>query len=90
MRNRQKDMMFDYFIQGMDSKMQATLNMMYFNSCRIDEENHRREMEEMKKEIVEEVLARIAVKVDTGEVVQEMKEFNKELEKLEKFAGGGH
>lgn len=29
MRNIQKDYMFDYFIQGMDEKMQTTLNMMY-------------------------------------------------------------
>lgn len=33
MSNRQRDAMFSYFIQGLDSKMQATLNMMYFNSC---------------------------------------------------------
>ena len=49
MRNIQKDCMFDYFIQGMDEKMQTTLNMMYLNSCMIDEENHRREMEQMKE-----------------------------------------
>ena len=33
MKNVQKDYMFDYFIQGMDEKMQNTLNMMYLNSC---------------------------------------------------------
>ena len=36
MKNVQKDYMFDYFIQGMDEKMQNTLNMMYLNSCMID------------------------------------------------------
>ena len=64
MKNVQKDYMFDYFIQGMDEKMQATLNMMYLNSCMIDEENHRREMEQMKEEIIQEVLSRITATVD--------------------------
>ena len=52
MRNIQKDCMFDYFIQGMDEKMQARLNMMYRNSMRIDEAHHRRAMGQMKEKIV--------------------------------------
>ena len=62
MRNIQKDYMFDYFIQGMDEKMQTTLNMMYHNSMMIDEMNHRREMEQMKEEIVQEVLSHISAR----------------------------
>ena len=82
MRNTQRDAMFDYFINGLDSKMQATLNMMYMNSMRIDEANHRREMEQMKKEITEEVLSRISIMFETGEALEKIKSLNKAIEQL--------
>lgn len=82
MRNFQKDAMFNYFINGLDSKMQATLNMMYMNSNRIDEMNHRREMEQMKQEIIEEVLSRISIKFETGEAIKEIDSLNKAIEQL--------
>ena len=53
MRNTQKDWMFQSLISGLDKSMQATLNLMYHNSMMIDEENHRREMAEMKEEIIQ-------------------------------------
>ena len=43
MANIQKDILFDHFISGMEKEMQATLRMMYLNSCNIDEANRRRE-----------------------------------------------
>ena len=82
MRNVQRDAMFDYFLNGLDSKMQATLNMMYMNSMRIDEMNHRREMEQMKKEIIEEVLSRISIMFETGEAIKEINALNKAIEQL--------
>lgn len=82
MRNPQRDAMFDYFINGLDSKMQATLNMMYLNSNSIDEMNHRREMEEMKKEITEDVLSRISIMFETGEALEKIKSLNKAIEQL--------
>lgn len=82
MRNAQRDAMFDYFINGLDSKMQSTLNMMYLNSMRIDEANHCREMEEMKKEIIEEVLSRISIMFETGEAMEKIKSLNKAIEQL--------
>lgn len=84
MRNIQKDCMFDYFIQGMDEKMQTTLNMMYHNSCMIDEENHRREMEQMKEEIVQEVLSRISATVDVTEIFDAIDGLNEKIESLGK------
>ena len=84
MRNVQRDAMFDYFINGLDSKMQATLNMMYMNSMRVDEANHRREMEQMKKEIIEEVLSRISIMFETGEAIKEIKSLNQAIEQLGK------
>ena len=82
MKNVQRDAMFDYFINGLDSKMQATLNMMYMNSMRIDEMNHRREMEQMKQEIIEEVLSRISIMFETGEAIKEINTLNKAIEQL--------
>ena len=68
MANIQKDILFDHFISGMEKEMQATLRMMYLNSCMIDEENRRREMEQMKEEIVQDVLSRISATVDVSAV----------------------
>ena len=82
MRNIQKDCMFDYFIQGMDEKMQTTLNMMYLNSCMIDEENRRREMEQMKEEIVQDVLSRISATVDVSEIFDAIDGLNEKIESL--------
>ena len=84
MRNIQKDYMFDYFIQGMDEKMQTTLNMMYHNSMMIDEMNHRREMEQMKEEIVQEVLSRISATVDVTEIFDAIDGLNEKIESLGK------
>ena len=82
MRNIQKDCMFDYFIQGMDEKMQTTLNMMYLNSCMIDEENHRREMEQMKKEIADDVISRISATVDVSEIFEAIDGLNDKIDSL--------
>ena len=64
MKNVQKDYMFNYFISGMDKKMQATLNMMYMNSMKIDEMNHQREMGQMKKGITEDVMSRVSIQLE--------------------------
>lgn len=74
--------MFDYFIRGLDSKTQATLNMMYLSSKRFDEENHRREMQTMKEQIIEEVLSRISIMFETGEAIKEINALNKAIEQL--------
>ena len=84
MKNVQKDYMFDYFIQGMDEKMQNTLNMMYLNSCMIDKEPHRREMEQMKEEIIQEVLSRITATVDVTEIFDAIDGLNEKIESLGK------
>ena len=38
--------------------------MMYNNSRHIDEMNHRREMEQMKREITEDVMSRISIRLE--------------------------
>ena len=84
MRNTQKDWMFQSLISGMDKSMQATLNMMYHNSMMIDEMNHRREMEQMKEEIVQEVLSRISATVDVTEIFDAIDGLNEKIESLGK------
>ena len=82
MRNTQKDWMFQSLISGLDKSMQATLNLMYHNSMMIDEENHRREMAEMKEEIIQEVLARISATVDVTEIFDAIDGLNDKIESL--------
>ena len=90
MYSRQDEEFFHRLISGMDQNQQLELNLMYTHNRMRYNLYHKKEMEQLKKEIVEEVLARISVKVDTGEAIQEVKGLNKELEKFEKLAGGGH
>ena len=84
MANIQKDILFDHFIKGMEQEMQATLRMMYLNSCQIDEANHREEMEQMKEEIVQEVLSRISATVDVTEIFDAIDGLNEKIESLGK------
>ena len=85
MRNTQKDWMFQSLISGMDKSMQTTLNMMYHNSMMIDEMNHRREMEQMKEKIVQEVLSRISATVDVTEIFDAIDGLNEKIESLGKI-----
>ena len=82
MRNRQKDFMFSYLISGFEKSMQATLNMMYARSNMIDEENHRREMEQLKREIEADILSRLSATVDVQEILDQIEELRRAIEDL--------
>ena len=82
MRNRQKDFMFSYLISGFEKSMQATLNAMYAKSNMIDEENHHREMEQMKKEIADDVMSRLSATVDVSEIIDQIKELRRAIDDL--------
>ena len=84
MVNHQRDAMFNYFISGLDQKMQATLAMMYHRSRQIDEANHRREMELMKREIIDYVMSNISATLDVSEIIQEIEELRRAIEALGK------
>ena len=84
MQNTQKDYMFNYLISGMDKTMQMTLNQMYHHNMVIDEMNHRREMEQMKEEIIQEVLSRISATVDVTEIFDAIDGLNEKIESLGK------
>ena len=68
--------MFSYLISGFEKSMQATLNAMYAKSNMIDEENYRREMEQMKKEIADDIMSRISATVDVSEIIDEIEEIS--------------
>ena len=55
---------------------------MYTRSCIIDEYNHKREMEQLKKEIEDNVLSRISATVDVSEVVDEIEELRDLIDSL--------
>ena len=55
---------------------------MYLNSCNIDEANRRREMEEMKEAIVQDVLSRISATVDVSEIFDAIDGLNEKIESL--------
>lgn len=74
--------MFQYLIGDMDKNKQATLAMMYHNSCNIDEMNHRHEMERMKKEITEAVISRISATVDVSEIIDQIEELRRIIDSL--------
>lgn len=64
MQNYHKDNFFNYLITGLDNKMQAQLNYMYSRARMADELNRRREIEQMKKEITEDVMSRINIRLE--------------------------
>ena len=62
--NRREDDMFRYFISGLDQKMQSQLSLMFAHNKIMAGEEHRREMEQMKREITEDVLSRISIRLE--------------------------
>ena len=62
--NRREEDMFRYFISGMDKQMQAQLNMMFARNKLMAGEEHRRELEQMKREITEDVMSRISIRLE--------------------------
>ena len=62
--NRREEDMFRYFISGMDQKMEAQLNLMFAHNKLMAGEEHRREMEQIKREITEDVMSRISIRLE--------------------------
>ena len=57
---------------------------MYANSRIIDEENRRREKEQLKQEIAGYVISHIKATVDISEVLMQIEELRKAIERLGK------
>lgn len=71
MRN---ESLFEDFIQGMDSKLQAQLRLEYASRRILDEAERKREMEQMEQWITQNVLSKIQVQVvdEASAVVQKL------------------
>lgn len=76
--------MFNQFLSGMDKEMQAQLRYFFTHQMMIDKINSKREREQLKQEIVDEVLARIYLTIDASEVIEKIKELQDEINKLGK------
>lgn len=80
MNNR--DYIFEQVIGGLEQSMQATLRMMYSHMKMYDEIEKRREREQLKREIMSEIVANIKATVDISEVIQEIDELRKAIDSL--------
>ena len=82
--SKQNDYIFQQLISGMEKSMQATLNLMYARAKILDREYHRQEMEQMKKEIADDVLSRITATVDVSEIIMQIEELKRAIDSLGK------
>lgn len=80
--NRRDEDLFRYFINGLDSKMQADLSYRFAHNKLLAKEEHRREMEQMKKEIVADILANLSLTVDITDVLRQIEELRRAIEDL--------
>ena len=82
--NRSKEFIFDSLIKELDQSAQATLKMA-FNRCMLrDEQQHKWEMEQMKREIIDELTTRLSATIDAEELHKAIKGLNKEIDSLER------
>lgn len=70
MKTNKNDDFFNYFIRGLDSKVQAQLNLMYTHYRMMEELNHRCEMEEMEQRITENVMKSISIRIEDEAIKQ--------------------
>lgn len=79
-----KNDFFNHFLNGMESGLQAQMRLYFTHQMMIDEYNRKREREQLKQEIIKEVLAQISVTVDITEAVSNIKELQDKINKLGK------
>lgn len=76
--------LFDRLIAGLDKQTQMDLSLQYSHYCLTKELEHRREIEQLKKEITEEVLSRVAATMDVSDCLQKIDELRRALDNLGK------
>ena len=80
---RNKDF-FLTFTSGMEKDLQAQMRLYFTRQMMLDEYNRKREREQLKKEIISEILSQISVSVDITEAVSNIKELQDEINKIVK------
>lgn len=78
--SRRDEDLFRHFISGFDQKMQAQLSIMFAHNKIMEREEHRREMEQMKREITEDVLSRISIRLE-DEALKKLRDMLNDLGK---------
>lgn len=56
--------------------------MMYVHGRLMDEANHHREMEQMKREIEADIMSRLSATVDVQEILDQIEELRRAIEDL--------
>ena len=79
-----KDDFFNYTISELEKKGQYELALHFHHQRMREMVNQKKEREQLKREIVEEVLSRISIMFETGEAIKEINSLNKAIEQLEK------
>ena len=68
----------------MERETQAQLRLWFTHQMMIDEINRKKELEQLKEEVVEEVLARIYLTIDASDVIAKIEELDEAIKKLGK------
>ena len=76
--------MFNYLAKQFEPQTQITLNQMYNNYRNIEEDNWRREKEQLKDEIVNEILSRLSLSTDVQEAVKHIENLGNAINNLGK------
>ena len=79
-----KNDFFNHFTNGMESELQAQMRLYFTHQMMLDKYNRKREREQLKQEIIREVLAHISATVDITEAVSNIRELQDEIDKLGK------
>lgn len=79
---RNKNDLFNYTLRELEKKGQHELAMYFQRQLFLGQAIQKQEMERMKQEIVEEVLARLSIMFETGTALNEIKSLNNALNSL--------
>lgn len=71
---------FNHFIEGLDDKAQAYLNLYFTRELMKDQFIRRAEIEKLKNEITEEVLSRVRIRLE-AEALEELRDLLKNLDR---------
>lgn len=74
--------LFNQMLNGLDNKLQAQLALYFNHQMMIEQFRHSKEMEQMKQEIIDEVLSRISVSADITNVIQEIDRIDRAIKNL--------
>lgn len=77
-----KQDMWDYLEEFARDANQPHQVMNISRAKMLDRLNREREKEQLKKEIVDEVLSRLSIMFETGEAIKEINSLNKAIEQL--------